>query len=105
PYPGREALVRQQQQGVPKAFVTVECDVKDSDPWGNEPLYANGTMVGRTTSGAYGYAVGKSLALAYIQKGHEAPGTKLEIELLGDRRPARIIPESPWDPENKRLRA
>jgi dimethylglycine dehydrogenase len=105
PYPGRDALVRQQQEGVPRAFVTVECDVKDSDPWGNEPLYVNGAMVGRTTSGAYGYAVGKSLALAYIQKGHEAPGTALEIELLGERRPARIIPESPWDPENKRLRA
>ena len=102
---GRDALVRQQQQGIPRRFVTLDCKIKDADPLGNEPVYRNGTMVGRATSGAYGYTIGKSLALAYVEAPHGDPGTELEIEVLGERFPATVIPESPWDPENMRLRA
>ena len=62
-------------------------------------------MVGRTTSGAYGYSIGKSLAVAYVKSEHAAAGTEMTIQMLGKRRKARLIPDSPWDPENKRLRA
>ncbi len=102
---GREALIRQQQQGVPHRFVTLACDVKNADPLGNEPIYQGRKMVGRATSGAYGYTVGKSLAVAYVNPEVAAIGTELKIEILGKKYPAVVIPESPWDPENKRLRA
>ncbi|HVR65225.1 MAG TPA: FAD-dependent oxidoreductase [Verrucomicrobiae bacterium] len=102
---GREALVRQQQQGVPRKFVTIEVDAKESDPWGNEPLFIGKKMVGRTTSGAYGYAVGKSLAVGYVKSDAAQPGTELKILMLGKKRTARIVADSPWDPENARLRA
>jgi dimethylglycine dehydrogenase len=105
PFPGREALIAQQQAGVPQRFVTLEVTVGDADPFGNEPVYSGGRMVGRTTSGAYGYTLGKSMALAYVKTAHAAPGTALEVEILGERFPAKIIEESPWDPENARLRA
>ena len=62
-------------------------------------------MIGRATSGCFGHSIGKSLALAYIRKGYSETGTQLEIEILGERRPARVINESPCDPENKKLRA
>jgi dimethylglycine dehydrogenase len=102
---GRDALVRQKQSGVPQRFITLEVDAADADPLGNEPLYQDGAMVGRTTAGAYGHVVDKSLALAYVKPAVAAPGTALEIEILGDRRRAKVIKESPWDPENARLRA
>jgi dimethylglycine dehydrogenase len=102
---GREALVKQQQQGIPRKFVTIEVDATDSDPWGNEPLFIGKTMVGRTTSGAYGFTIGKSLAVGYVETANAKPGTALEIQMLGERHKARIIPDSPWDPENARLRA
>jgi dimethylglycine dehydrogenase len=102
---GRDALVRQQQEGIPQRFVTLEVDADDADALGNEPLYQVDEMVGRATAGAYGHAVGKSLALAYVQPGVATPGTKLDILILGQRRPAIVIADSPWDPENARLRA
>jgi dimethylglycine dehydrogenase len=102
---GREALIRQQQQGVPHRFVTLACDVKNADPLGNEPIYQGRKMVGRATSGAYGYTIGKSLAVAYVNPDVAAVGTELKIEILGRKYPAVVIPESPWDPENARLRA
>jgi dimethylglycine dehydrogenase len=104
-FTGREALVRQQQQGIPRRFVTLDVASKNSDPWGNEPLFINGSMVGRTTSGGYGYAIGKSLAVAYVDADKAAPGTQMQIQMLGKRHQAIIIPDSPWDPENARLRA
>jgi len=102
---GRDALVRQREEGVPQAFVTLEAEAEDADPWGNEPLYLDGRMVGRATSGVYGHTVGKSLALAYVRPEAAAPGAELEIDILGKRRRARVIPDSPHDPDNMRLRA
>ncbi|MDE0172236.1 MAG: FAD-dependent oxidoreductase [Defluviicoccus sp.] len=103
---GRDALIRQRAEGVPREFVTLEVnDVDDADPIGNEPLWRGGTMVGRATSGAYGHFTGKSLAIGYVDAGHGDIGTGLEIEILGSRYPARVIPESPHDPDNERLRS
>ncbi|WP_026988222.1 GcvT family protein [Fodinicurvata fenggangensis] len=110
-FTGREALVRQQQEGIPQRFVTLEVfpEARNgrqiADPGGNEPLYSNGTMIGRATSGVYGHNLGKSLALGYVTPDYAEPGTELEIEILRDRFQARVLPESPWDPENERLRA
>ena len=102
---GRDALVRQREEGVPQAFVTLEVDADDADPWGNEPVHLDGEMVGRATSGVFGHTVGRSLALAYVRPEAAAVGTGLTIDILGSRRAARVIPESPHDPENERLRA
>src|SRR5690554_6033937 len=69
---GRDALVRQQQEGVARQLVTLEVfpEVRGgrpiADAGGNEPLYRDGKMVGRATSGIYGHNCGKSLALAYV---------------------------------------
>ncbi|MFQ5755108.1 MAG: FAD-dependent oxidoreductase [Acidiferrobacterales bacterium] len=102
---GRDTLLRQQQEGVPQRFVTLGVDVDDADALGNEPLYQGDEMVGRATAGAYGHAVGQSLALAYVQPSVATPGMMLDILILGQRRPATVIADSPWDPENARLRA
>ena len=102
---GRDALVKQKQEGVPQRFITLEVDVDDADPLGNEPIYQGEMMVGRATAGAYGHVVKKSLALAYVKPETANVGTALEIEILGKRHRATVIEESPWDPENKRLRA
>ena len=102
----REALLRQQKEGVPRNFVTLEISgIKDADPLGNEPLWKSGKMVGRATAGAHGHFIGKTLALAYVDAGEGEVGAEMEIEILGERYAAKVIEESPHDPENKRLRA
>jgi dimethylglycine dehydrogenase len=64
----------------------------------------NGVSVGRTTSGGYGWRTGKSLALAMVLPEHAALGTELDIRVLGETRRAIIIGDSPFDPDNTRLR-
>ncbi|MCG8446575.1 MAG: dimethylglycine dehydrogenase, partial [Hyphomicrobiales bacterium] len=103
---GRDALVKWRETGFKNAFVTMEVhDVSDADARGNEPIYLNGDLVGRCTSGNYGWRLGKSLALGMVRPELAAEGSSLEVEILGRRHPATVIPESPFDPENARLRA
>lgn len=104
---GREALERQQAAGVPNRFVTIEVHgVTEADPLGNEPLFdGKGTMVGRATSGYYGHVLKKSLAIGYVKAPLAAVGTPLQIEILGERRKATVLVDSPYDPENQDLKA
>ena len=103
---GRTPLLAWQQQGFTNTFATLEVDgPKDADPLGNNPLYAGNDLVGRTTGGNYGFRVEKSLALAMLRPELAAVGTTLEIDVLGERCPARVVAESPWDPQNERLRS
>ncbi|UIJ73982.1 FAD-dependent oxidoreductase [Aurantimonas sp. HBX-1] len=103
---GRDAVVRAREEGLRWCFATLEVhDVADADARGSEPIYAGGVMVGRATNGGYGWRVGKSLALAMLEPAHAAPGTRLEIRILGRLHPATVIDESPFDPDNERLKA
>jgi dimethylglycine dehydrogenase len=78
--------------------------VTDADARGSEPIYRDGTAVGRCTSGGYGWRTGQSLALAMVQPDLTAPGTEVEFTILGDRHRATVILDSPLDPSNARLR-
>jgi dimethylglycine dehydrogenase len=102
---GREALVRQRRDGVRKRLATLDVDALDADCWGNEAVWAGDRVVGITTSGAYAHWLGRSLAVAYIDAELAMPGTRLAVEILGDRRPAVVLAEPPFDPENRRPRS
>ncbi|MBV8472517.1 MAG: FAD-dependent oxidoreductase [Hyphomicrobiales bacterium] len=102
---GREALLAWREKGFANRLVILEVHgVADADARGSEPVSRDGVSVGRTTSGGYGWRTGKSLALAMVRPDCAAPGTELEIRVLGEARRAVVIPESPFDPDNKALR-
>jgi len=107
PFIGREALEKQLANGVPNRFITVEVHgVTEADPLGNEPLFDHGGhIVGRATSGYYGHCLRKSLAIGYVRADLATVGTELQIEILGERKQATVLRESPYDPENVDLRA
>ena len=101
---GKGPSLSMQQRGPRMKLVYMEVDNIDSDCVGNEPIYQGGKIVGLTTSGGFGHAVNKSLAFAYVDPKLAAPGTAFEVLVFAERRKARIIPESAWDPENARLK-
>ena len=107
PFTGREALEKQLAAGVPHDFVTLEVHgVTDADPLGNEPIFdKSGKLVGRATSGYYGHCLKKSLIIGYVDPANSAVGTELEVEVLGERRKATVLVDSPYDSANADLRA
>jgi dimethylglycine dehydrogenase len=102
---GRAALLEQRSAALRKRLATLEVDALDADCWGSEAVWAGGRVVGITTSGGYAHWLGRSLAVAYLDAEAAAPGTRLEVEILGARRPARAVAEPLFDPTNLRLRA
>jgi len=92
---------------VPHRFITFEVHgVTDADPLGNEPLFdGKGNIIGRATAGYYGHALRKSLGLGYVKPEFAAVGGDIEIEILGERKRATVLVDSPYDPENQDLRA
>ena len=102
---GRDALVKWRERGFGNRFVTMEVHgVTDADARGSEPILIGNEMVGRCTSGAYGWRVGKSLALGMIRPEFGEIGQEVTIQILGEPHGATIIAESPFDPDNTRLR-
>ncbi|WP_274426791.1 GcvT family protein [Chelativorans sp. YIM 93263] len=102
---GRDALVRQREEGLRWNYVTLEVhDVTDADARGSEAIYKDGRLVGRATHGGYGWRVGKSLALAMLRPEHAQEGSEVEIKILGTLHRATVIAESPYDPANEALR-
>ncbi|WP_170405920.1 GcvT family protein [Ruegeria arenilitoris] len=83
-----------------------EVDVThDADASGGEPIFTpDGTPVGRVTSGAYGYTVGKSLAIGYANPEVAQPGDEVHVLILGKPHRARILHAPPFDPKGLRLR-
>ena len=77
----------------------------DADARGSEAIYKDGEVVGRATSGGYGWRCEKSLALGLVRLELATLGTELEIEILGERYKAIVIEESPFDSTNECLRS
>ena len=102
---GKAALARQLEAGVPHRFVTLEVHgVTDADPLGNEPLFADGALVGRATAGSVRARARQEPGARVREAGVRRGGRR-----DGDRDPGREeachgLGESPFDPENRRLR-
>ena len=70
------------------------------DGHGGEAVVHNGEVVGSTASVAYGHTVGKILAFAYIKPHAAMPGTKLEVIVAGEPRPAEVLGAPAYDPKS-----
>ena len=76
-----------------------------TDVRGNEPIFAEDKVVGLTTSGGYGHFTGKSLGFGYVPPALSAPGTVLQVRLLGELHDIELLADPVHDPANERLRA
>jgi dimethylglycine dehydrogenase len=101
---GREAAAREKEDGGKLRRVTFVIDAADADVLGDEPIWHDGKVVGWVTSGGYAHYVDRSLAQGYVPRELVNGSGGFEVEILGERRPARIQPEPLFDPEGARMR-
>jgi glycine cleavage system aminomethyltransferase T len=71
---------------------------------GNEPVRVDGEIVGRVTSGGYGYTVERSIAYAYMPAEIEI-GVAVEIDIFGRWVAGELAREPLFDPKGERVRA
>ncbi len=103
---GKAALAAEHARGAAQRFVPL---IFDEDGDAEAPycaqVFDGDTNVGLTTSGVWSHTLNKSVALAYVKADKAAPGTKLQVNVLGTMRSATVHAEPLYDPKNQRLRA
>ena len=103
---GREAALRDRDANPEHRLVTLEIDSSDADAWGYEPVWYEDELAGFVTSGAYGHAVKKSLALAYLKTRFcESSNNEYSVHIVDKRVPAALISGAPYDPSGSRMRS
>jgi 4-methylaminobutanoate oxidase (formaldehyde-forming) len=102
---GKKALERQKKEGVRQKLCCMTLDDASAVALGNEPIFRDGQLVGWATSGGYGYSVKKSIAYGYLPLEIAKAGTRLEIELFGERIGLTVEKEPLFDPKGERIKA
>ncbi len=101
---GVEAAAAEKASGGKMRLTAFAIDATDADAIGDEPIWRDGKVIGWVTSGGYGHCVGQSLALGYIKREH-ADADTFEIEIIGERKPARRLATPAYDPKGARMRS
>ena len=108
-FTGREALLRQREQGLAKRLVQFK--LRDPEPLlrHNEPIWCGDQIVGYIRSGNYGHTLGGAIGLGYVGgplalDPSEVENAAFEIEVAGVRIPARPSLTPLYDPQNRRVR-
>jgi glycine cleavage system aminomethyltransferase T/glycine/D-amino acid oxidase-like deaminating enzyme len=107
---GRDALLRQRDAGSTRRLVQFRLTDPETMVYHDEPVFADGRMVGRTTSGAYGHTLGGAVALGYVSEpGGDIAGlvgsATFEIEVAGRRIGAVASLAPMYDPKSLRIKA
>lgn len=110
PFIGKEAVLRQKGEGVPKKRM-LQFLLQDPEPllYHNEPILRDGEIVGRVTSGNYGHALGGAVGMGYINGPDGVTmdyvkSGKFEIEVAGERFPAKASLQPLYDPKAERVK-
>jgi len=99
---GREALLRQRDEGLRRRLTVFTLDDPEALPFHDEPVYRGGSLAGRVTSAAFGHTLGRAVAFAYVD---EARGEgSFEIDIAGRRFAATPHVRPPYDPEGGKLK-
>ncbi len=106
---GREAMLRQREQGLAKRLVQFK--LRDPEPLlhHNEPIWWGDQIAGYIRSGNYGHTLGGAIGLGYVTgplalDPSEIEGAAFEIEVAGVRVPAQASLKPLYDPNNRRIR-
>ncbi len=107
---GREALLEQRQSGVQRRLV--QFLLTDPKPLliHDEPIFRDGSLVGRIASAQYGHSLGGAVGLGWVTAPFEDPARdwfeygNYEIEIANQRYPAFVSLQPMYDPKSERTR-
>lgn len=103
---GKQALLAEIARGPAQRFVPLTFDAPgDAEAPYCAQVFDGDTNVGLTTSGVWSHTLRQSVALAYVRTAQATPGTRLQVDVLGQMLWATVQQEPLYDPTNTRLRA
>ena len=94
---GKSALLPIRNETPASLIVSIQFDDVDAQPLGNEPVYHQGEIVGKTTSASFGYRVGKPIAIALIENRDKLHGLKVDVDIAGSQNAGTIHTSATWN--------
>ncbi|MGJ8556145.1 MAG: glycine cleavage T C-terminal barrel domain-containing protein, partial [Sulfitobacter geojensis] len=101
---GRAAAEAERATPPERQLVSFKVAAQDADVQGYEPIWLKGAVVGFCTSGGYSHFSGTSVALGFVPRVRAVEGLEVEIEILGQMRPATLITTPLFDPKGTAMR-
>jgi len=101
---GKAASLQFKSEGVARRLVTVTVD-SPIDVTLDEAVLKDGKAIGYITSGGYAHHMDQSMAMAYVQSDHAEPGTVLDVEILGEFYPIKVLGAPLYDPDGHKMRS
>lgn len=103
---GRDALQRRKENGIDSSLVLISFNAVDAVPLGNEPILTHGEMIGRTTSAAFGYRIGRPVAVGLVKHDGRSPlkGMTVDVNIAGQLFEGTIDTKPAFDPEGRIMR-
>ncbi|MFY0619108.1 GcvT family protein [Shimia sp.] len=101
---GRSAAEAERAQGPTRRLCAFEVDAENADVHAYEPIWLDGEVVGFCTSGGYSHYSTKSVALGFLPTDKISSGLSVEIEILGQMRPATLLDKALFDADGARMR-
>lgn len=102
---GRDALLAQRDRGAQNRLVSLVLDDSDAWPHGHEPVRLGDQIVGKTTSAAFGFRVGRPVAIADLtDPAARAEGARVLLDIGGDPHGATVTNRPAFDPDGSRMR-
>ncbi len=101
---GKSAAMAEKASGPKRRLVNLIVDAADADVTAWEPIWLDGAVQGFCTSGGYSHHMQKSLAMGFLPADRATDGTQVEIEILGQRRPATVHMAPLFDADGTRMR-
>ena len=110
PFIGQDALkaAREREQASPDALRRLRTVLIGDDAWlpvyGGEAVRADGGVIGRIRSAAYGPKVARTIGTVY-GGADLGEGAHITVDVFDEHVPATIAPDVLWDPSGERMRA
>ena len=103
---GKTALLRLRDRPREQSVATVVFDDIDAVPLGGEPVHVSDRIVGKTTSAAFGYRIGRPVALAMIDAEVLAGARErcVNVDIAGSHAGAVVMFGAAFDPQGSRMR-
>jgi 4-methylaminobutanoate oxidase (formaldehyde-forming) len=103
---GKAALLEHREQTPDSRLVSIVFDSVDAQPLGNEPVYHEGRIIGKTTSAAFGYRVGKPVAIALLESGSDInlEGLIVDVDIARSQNAGTISLTPAFDPSGSSMR-
>jgi len=100
---GAEAMEKRRAGGAVNKVISLTLDDAEAVPLGHEPVYFEGQIIGQTSSCAFGYRVGRPIALAHT-KTSIVDGARVQVDIARRMYDATVTIGPLFDPNGARMK-